>query len=133
MSKLGKPAFQSVEIDLIDKRLEEQAAEKGIPTLVKPAAVDPAIAAGIAVQTANPVAKPAKRAPLPKPVRQRDRMVSLNVEVPAYVWIELKTRAAQEMMSVKHFTLRALREQGIEVREADMVEDGRRMRGSRAQ
>ena len=35
-SKASKPAFQSVEIDLIDQRLDAQAAEKGIPTLVVP-------------------------------------------------------------------------------------------------
>jgi hypothetical protein len=130
MSKIVKPAFQSVELDLVDKRLEAQAAEKGIPTLVSPA-MQALEQTQSEARATEPSPKPAKKAaPAARP-SQRDRMVSLNVEVPAYVWIELKTRAAQEMMSVKHFTLRALREQGIEVREADMVEDGRRMRGAR--
>jgi hypothetical protein len=130
MSKIIKPAFQSVEVDLIDKRLETQAAEKGIPKLVTPA-TPPLEHAHEAVPVPESAAEMIKRATHKQRAVQRDRMVSLNVEVPAYVWIELKTRAAQEMMSVKHFTLRALREQGIEVRDADMVEDGRRMRGSR--
>ena len=58
-------------------------------------------------------------------------MMSLNIEVPDYVWIALKTRAAQDMGSVRHFTLKAYRAQGIEIKDADMVEDGRRLRGAK--
>ena len=56
-------------------------------------------------------------------------MMSLNIEMPDYVWIALKTRAAQDMGSVRHFTLKAYRAQGIEIRDADMIEDDRRLRG----
>jgi hypothetical protein len=130
MSKLTKPAFRSVEIDLIDKRLEAQAAEKGIPKLVSPVTTDVETAAGSQPRQ-NAESRQTKRQAKEQSATPRDRMVALNVEVPAYVWIELKTRAAQSMMSVKHFTLLALREQGIEIRDVDMVEDGRRMRGAR--
>ena len=58
-------------------------------------------------------------------------MMSLNIEMPDYVWIALKTRAAQDMGSVRHFTLKAFRAQGIEIKDADTVEDGRRLRGSK--
>ena len=36
-----RPAFQSVELDPIDARLEAKAVEKGIPTLVTPKAEEP--------------------------------------------------------------------------------------------
>ena len=97
-----KPAFQSVELDPIDLRLEAKAVEKGIPTLVtqKLEATEPA-----------PDMKP------------------LNTEVPGYTWTSLKIRAAQEMTSVRYIVLSALRDAGIDVRDADLVEDGRRLRG----
>ena len=46
-NKQVKPAFQSVELDPMDLRLEAKAVEKGIPTLVttKPATDDPEIVA----------------------------------------------------------------------------------------
>ena len=56
-------------------------------------------------------------------------MKPLNVEVPDYAWVAIKTRAAQEMVSLRHVILSALRANGIEIRDADMVEDGRRLRG----
>ena len=118
--KTNRPAFQSVELDPIDLRLEAKAAEKGIPTLVSPApAADPAMAqrkrgrAGDAAQ-----------------ITPRARMKTLNVEVPDYAWVAIKTRAAQEMVSVRHVIMSALRANGIEIKDADMIEDGRRLRGA---
>lgn len=129
-AKLNRPSFQSVELDPIDQRLEAKAVEKGIPTLVSPKSEStaPTTAATQAV-TSPRKSKPAGDAQQATP---RDRMMTVNIEVPAYVWIALKTRAAQEMSSIRHFTLKALREQGIEINEADMIEDGRRLRGSKA-
>jgi hypothetical protein len=60
----------------------------------------------------------------------RARMKTLNVEVPDYAWIAIKMRAAQEMSSVRHVIMTALKAHGIEIRDADMIEDGRRLRGS---
>jgi hypothetical protein len=34
-------------------------------------------------------------------------MQTLNVEVPDYAWIAIKTRAAQEMVSVRHVIMSA--------------------------
>jgi hypothetical protein len=59
-------------------------------------------------------------------------MRAVNVELPDYVWIELKMRAAREMVSVQHVMMTALKGHGIVINEADMVEDGRRLRGSTA-
>ena len=62
----------------------------------------------------------------------RVRMKTLNIEVPDYAWIAIKMRAAQEMVSVRHVIMLALKADGIEINDADMVEDGRRLRGSEA-
>ena len=90
-----RPAFQSLELDPIDARLEARAAEKGIPTLVNPRP-DPVEAPEAAPASARPSAprKP-KRGGDSEEGTPRSRMMSLNIEVPDYVWIALKTRAAR--------------------------------------
>lgn len=55
-------------------------------------------------------------------------MIPLNVEVPDYVWVALKSRAAQNFTSVRYHILKLLTQDGIEIAEADLVEDGRRLR-----
>lgn len=134
MNKIVKPPFQSVEIDLIDERLEVQAAEKGIPTLVIPKADEPAPAQPPIIDTPRP--KPAitrsRRAGASNQSTPRARMKTLNIEVPDYAWIEIKMRAAREMSSARHVIMTALRESGITINDADMIEDGRRLRGSEA-
>jgi len=130
MTKTARPSFQSVEIDLVDQRLEAQAAEKGIPTLVvaKPAAES---AEAPSVSSANPAAKLNRAGQGARPT-PRARMKTLNLEVPDYAWIEIKMRAAKQMTSVRHVIMTALKADGIEIRDADMIEDGRRLRGSEA-
>ena len=128
-----RPAFQSVELDPIDARLEAKAVEKGIPTLVAPKAEAP---------TPEETPPVIQRIPTPprRPGREieqrhgtpRSRMKGLKIELPDYVWIALKKRAAEEMVSLRHLIMTALRAQGIVINEADMVEDGRRLRGSGA-
>ena len=117
VQKAIKPAFQSVELDPIDVRLEAKAVEKGIPTLVNPESAPMASR------------KPRRAGERSTP---RSRMKTLNIEVPDYVWIAIKTRAAQEMVSVRHILMTVLRTSGIEIKDADMIEDGRRLRGAEA-
>lgn len=57
-------------------------------------------------------------------------MKSVNFEVPDYAWTELKIHAAREQVSVRHVIMAALREKGIPISDADMIEDGRRLRGT---
>lgn len=129
-----KPTFQAVELDPIDVRLEARAVEKGIPTLVSPKPEPTeATAAPVAAGTA---AKPAKAKMRGAGGRvqstPRARMKTLNVEVPDYAWIEIKMRAAQQMVSVRHVIMAALKADGIAITDADMIEDGRRLRGADA-
>lgn len=132
-AKPNRPAFQSVELEPIDQRLEAKAVEKGIPTLVTPRP-EPALQVPSA-EPAPAASKLQRKPPKAENVElatPRERMMTVNIEVPAYVWIAIKTRAAQEFESIRHFTLKAYRAQGIEIRDEDMIEDGRRLRGSRA-
>jgi hypothetical protein len=66
---------------------------------------------------AEPAAKPASK------------LKTLNLELPDYVWTELKIRAAHQQTSLKHVVMKALVADGIIIQDADMIEDGRRLRG----
>ena len=57
-------------------------------------------------------------------------MKSVNIDLPDYVWIDLKIRAARLQTSVRHIVMTALKADGIQIAEIDLVEDGRRLRGS---
>lgn len=128
--KIIRPAFQSVELDPIDARLEAKAAEKGIPTLVTPRAEAPVVEEQpMPVQPLNPVLRKTSRAAPQAQSTPRSRMKGLKIELPDYVWVALKHRAAEDMVSLRHIIMMALRAQGISINEADMIEDGRRLRG----
>ena len=108
--------------DIDDSKLERLAAEKGVGTIVKP------VANG---------AGESKQAPKPQPqsgaatdtATPRSEMKSLNLELPGYVWTELKIRAAQRQTSLKHVVMSALVKDGVTIQDVDMIEDGRRLRG----
>jgi len=125
-----RPAFQSVELDPIDLRLEAKAIEKGIPTLVttKPEAPVPQPGEPVTLNRGS-IARQAGRAGAAARATPRARMKTLNIEVPDYAWIAIKMRAAKEMVSVRHIIMTALKADGIDIKEADMIEDGRRLRG----
>ncbi len=124
-----RPAFQSLELDPIDARLEAKAAEKGIPTLVTPKAEPPiAEEATMPVLPAALAARKASRAAVEPQSTPRSRMKGLKIELPDYVWIALKKQAAEDMVSLRHLIMKALRAQGVAINDGDMVEDGRRFR-----
>jgi hypothetical protein len=123
--KTNRPPFHPLDPDLADQNLENLARDKGVGTLQKPLAPleqGPKTAA----QVPAPVSAPE---PPAKGATPRARMKPLNIELPDYVWTELKIRAAHRQTSVRHVVLSALVEDGITVAEADMIEDGRRSRG----
>ncbi|HRD78715.1 MAG TPA: hypothetical protein PK264_22710 [Hyphomicrobiaceae bacterium] len=154
MTATPKPTFAPLELDDIDARIEGEAARRGIPTLTLP---DPADRAGQGVaiiekavkidlqappSTRRPARTPAARRsrceappgaadasdPVPTP---RARMIPLNVEVPDYAWVEIKSRAARDFTSMRFLILKLLRDSGIRIDDADMIEDGRRVRERR--
>ena len=111
--------------------------EKGVGVLVRPAPTpvfsaqgageeDPNAteASSAAAPSIEPESKPARRrAPTP-----RAKMKTVNLELPDYVWTDLKIRAARKQTSLRHIVMAALKAAGVEIAEADMIEDGRRLR-----
>ncbi len=124
--KTFRPSFQSVELDPIDARLDAKAAEKGIPTLVIAKAE-----AAPQIEPPPPVAAVPRKVSrgAAKEATPRSRMKGLKIELPDYVWVALKMKAAEEMVSLRHVIMTALKKQGVVINDADMIEDGRRLRG----
>lgn len=127
--RIERPQFQFDDLE-IDRLVEARVAAKGIPTLVPPKAEE--TMAPAEKVNGDPARLKEVKGPQASKNRTKRRNMFLSIEVPDYVWIALKTRAAQEMGSLRHFTLKAYRAQGIEIRDEDMMEDGRRLRGARA-
>jgi len=57
-------------------------------------------------------------------------MKTVNLELPDYVWTELKIMAVQQQTSLRHVVMASLRRDGVTIADIDMVEDGRRLRGN---
>ncbi len=122
-------SFQSVELDPIDARLDARAAEKGIPTLVTPKNDEsPGHEMPTSAAPAAPAPRKAGRGAPTTQATPRSRMKGLKIELPDYVWVALKKRAAEDMVSLRHMIMMALRAKGIPINDVDMVEDGRRLR-----
>ncbi len=121
MNKEREP-FMPLDPDIDDARLEQLAETKGVAKLVKPIA-----------NRAGEAAPKRQAATADKVVRSvgatpRARMKTINLELPDYVWTDLKIRAAKEQVSLRHIVMTALRTAGVEINESDMIQDGRRVR-----
>lgn len=113
--KAERKPFVDLSADIDDTRLERLAQEKGVATMVKTA---PQPEQGAEVSP-EPVLDP-ESSPTP-----RSKMKNLNIEIPAYVWTELKVRAAHCGTTIRHVIMTSLVSEGFEIRPADMFEDGR--------
>jgi hypothetical protein len=126
MMKSQRPAFMPLSVDDQDDKLERLAREKGVGTMVKPPSAPQEGEKGARVARPEPVILPEPPAHGATP---RSRMKTTNLELPDYVWTELKIRAAHRQTSVRHVVMTALAKDGITIVDADMIEDGRRDRG----
>lgn len=128
--KPQRAPFMPVSNDIDDDQLERLARDKGVGAMVKPEKVQ----AGAGEAVAAPAPMAAKVASETEATATgatpRSRMKTVNLELPDYVWTDLKIRSAHEQVSVRHIIMTALKEKGLTIREVDMVEDGRRARGS---
>jgi len=122
----NRKPFLPIEPDLVDDRLERLARDNGVGKFEKPL-----------LNTGAEEGKPAAHVRAPKPANAQApaskaaaKLKTVNLELPDYVWTELKIRAARQQSSLKHVVMKALRADGITIQEEDMIEDGRRLRGS---
>lgn len=127
MSKTQRAPFQPLSSD-IDDSLEQLARQKGVGVMVKPEKEEQGPKAALPPE---PSPRPKKAQQPAEEATPRSQMKTVNMELPLYVWTDLKIRAAHQQTSVRHIIMTALKAAGVEIAEADMIEDGRRLRGVR--
>jgi hypothetical protein len=113
--KTERKPFMPLDPEIVDDQLEQLAATKGVGKLEKPAQPS---GEGEGVITA------------PRQVERAGTHASekckIHIEAPDYLGTALKIQAATTKTSVRHIILKALKDAGFEIRDADMFEDGRR-------
>jgi hypothetical protein len=104
----------AVPLDVDDAALDRVNNQLGVPTLTKPAA--------------NP-APAARRIPDAPALPERAAPEKLTIELPRYLADALRRTAAEQRTTARHLVMLALKRDGFEVDDADLVPDGRRARG----
>jgi hypothetical protein len=104
----------AVPLDVDDAALDRVNSQLGVPTLTKPA-----VNAAAAPRPIEDVPVVPGRAPLEK----------LTIELPRYLADALRRAAVEQRTTARHLVMLALRKNGFEVQETDLVPDGRRARG----
>lgn len=122
----ARKPFMSIMPDIDDVAIEAVARAKGVPSLSAPEP-QPGVAVGAGGPDADNDDAASDHGPTP-----RSRMAYIKACLPDYAVLDLRTRAAREKVSLNHVILTALAAAGIAIRPEDMIEDGRRLRGSRA-
>jgi hypothetical protein len=157
MTNTKKP-FLPITNDIDDMVIERMAQAKGVPTLSvgaeserprniarrEPADVpQAAMSAGwesaekgrgdalVPAAVAADMADVARSEPSSGP-NARARVTYVRAGIPDYAHKELALRQIHENVTLNYLILQGLRAIGITIAEADMVEDGRRLRGRRA-
>jgi len=123
--KTERAPFIPLSSDIDDDRLERLARDKGVGTFDRPGRGEQGAGTkgAVAAETAKPdAASQAGATP-------RSRMKTVNLELPDYVWTDLKIQAVQQQTSLRHVVMSALKIAGVKISDVDMVEDGRRLRG----
>ena len=129
--KPQRAPFLPVTSDIDDDKLERLAEEKGVGSMVKTVTNRSRAGEGATVQAPIPAPqKPVETEVAATGATPRSRMKTVNLELPDYVWTELKIRAAHKQTSVRHIVMTALKGEGLTIADVDMIEDGRRVRGN---
>jgi hypothetical protein len=126
-----KPFFQTDE-DELDSAADRIALAKNIPTL-KPPVAPPAKAPPVPVQAAKEQAVVGRSAPQPTPHPVNAGFTQIRVRCPNPVSDQLvleqrRLRTVGQRVTLNYLILKALQTAGYRVEEADLVEDGRRLR-----
>jgi hypothetical protein len=128
-----KKPFAPIAIDLddIDNAAEELARRKGIPKLVDPEPVR-STEQSVEAKTESAGGGENTRSVSPTaPSASEIEYATLKFEAPLYLIDELHAAARRQRSSLKYLLLSTLKAQGFEVRDEDLIPDGRRLRGSR--
>lgn len=125
--KQERAPFRPLTPEIDDDRLEQLARDKGVGVLARPAKT---VQAPQQTPATPDVGVPTIKVSVTNDTgaTPRSRMKTVNLELPDYVWTEIKIRAVQKQTSLRHVVMSALLADGVTIADADMIEDGRRLR-----
>lgn len=103
----------AVPLDVDDAALDRVNIRLGVPTLTKPAANS------VATKQAEPAVHAAP---------ERVALEKLTIELPSYLADALRRAAVERRTTARHLVMLALRKDGFQVEDSDLVPDGRRVR-----
>jgi hypothetical protein len=136
-----RKAFNPITADL-DEKVDELARRKGIPTLVDPEPMPPGIASGETAESGQSTSgadtataregENSSSGPVAARSLPPGEYATIKFEAPLYLIDELHSAARRQRSSLKYLLLSTLKAQGFDVRDEDLIPDGRRLRGSRA-
>lgn len=111
----SKPPIKPINFDEAERVVKELAAERNVPSLVYP-------------HQARPVQPQQGRGETPTPKPDRAPSRKFTVELPEYVIdaINELTIRSKPRKTSRYVILEALKKLGVEIRDNDMVLDGRR-------
>lgn len=101
-------------LDVDDAALDRVNSRLGVPTLTKPSP-KPQTAASLPQET--PV------------ISDRAAPEKLTIELPRYLADALRRAAVERRTTARHLVMLALKKDGFDVEDSDLVPDGRRARG----
>lgn len=129
---MSKPSvvIQPIDFDVATRAVEKFSQERQIPSMVFPeTAAGQGVGAGEDRPALASVSASYPFEPLAvAPIRDRRTMKRIPVELPAYVFDDIKRRALDGDCSARHIIMKALRSYGVHIADDDMPEDGRRNR-----
>jgi hypothetical protein len=112
--------IQPIDFDIAERVTETFAKQRNIPAMAFPAQ-----STGEGQGTTRPVESPkAFNEPAPRVETRR-----MSLDLPVYVFEDIRQRALDGNCSARYVILKALRSAGIHIKEDDMAVDGRRDRG----
>jgi len=126
MTDARRKPFQSIAADVDDHAIEEIARAKGVPVMMPTREPGKVQSIGAGEGAHDPVPDPETMA------TPRSRMSYVKTCIPDYALMELKMRAARDNVTIGHILLKALHDSGIFIKDADLIDDGRRSRGKSA-
>lgn len=103
----------AVPLDVDDAALDRVNTQLGVPTLTKPAVNAVAVPRGVIDVSTMP---------------ERASIEKLTIELPRYLADALRRAAVEQRTTARHLVMLALRKNGFEVQDSDLVPDGRRAR-----
>lgn len=101
-------------LDVDDAALDRVNSRLGVPTLIKPSPKTPTAAS---VPQEFPI------------MSNRATPEKLTIELPRYLADALRRMAVERRTTARHLVMLALKKDGFDVEDADLVPDGRRARG----